>query len=374
MQSKVLGIDVNKERNISIDLLRIVLMFLIIVGHIFAHTHIRTTLPLFSGKWLFTWGLQALTVCAVNCFILITGYFMSSRTFKSSHVLKLWFKTFIYSMLVGNLFWILKLAPFSVKGFIGNVFPVLSQVWWFISCYILLYFLAPFINAGLNSLTKKQFNCLMLLNVIVFYCLPIFAMFFIPFDLTEGMGIIGFVTLYITGAYLAKSNFNISLKWCFIWLIINNAVILISKILLTLITQKYNIEAGTALFYHNNTIFEIFNAVLLFLIFKQIKITNLSKIIMFFSSSVFAVYLIHEQPLMRNLLWQTGLKQVLLDCSMLSYIGLIVSIPIGIFLSSVLIDKFLNLILFTPFYNSKLIKNLESKLIKIDIYFNGGNI
>ena len=359
------------NRNACIDLLRILLMLFIITGHCVAHTSIRGALSFLSDKWLFTWGVQALTVCAVDCFILITGYFMANKIFKSGHIAKLWLKTWVYSILITGIFFALKLTPFSVKMTVEAFFPVFGKVWWFITCYIMLYILSPFINAGLNTLKDKQLNALMLLTVIVFYVLPLFAIIFPPFDNTEGMGITGFITLYITGFYLAKKQFNLSLKKCFFYLLINNLVIFLSKILLTFITQKYNIQAGTALLYHYNTVFELLNAILLFLIFKQINIKKAGGLVFFLSSGVFAVYLIHEHPLIRNLLWQTGLKEILAEESFFRYIWLILAMPFVILITCILIDKILDFILFKPVFKSKLWDFTAKKLGKADLYFNG---
>lgn len=69
------------ERNYGIDLLRICLMIFIVIGHLFVHTGIRTNIEFMSDKWLFTWALQTITVCAVDCFIIITGYYMSSEKY-----------------------------------------------------------------------------------------------------------------------------------------------------------------------------------------------------------------------------------------------------------------------------------------------------
>lgn len=362
-----------QSRHNGIDLLRILLMLFIVIGHCFTHTNLRKLLPFLSDKWLFTWAAQTITVCAVNCFILITAYFMADKNFKSGHIAKLWLKTWVYSVLITCIFWTFKLTPFSVKMTVGTLLPVLSNIWWFITCYILLYILSPFINVGLSNLKNRQFNLLMFLIVLIFYVLPLFAFFFPPFDSSEGMGIIGFITLYITGFYFAKRKFNLPVKKGIFYLILNNIIIFGSKITLTAFTQKYNIHAGTGLFYHYNTVFQLVNAVLLFLIFKQINFKKLGGLIFYFSSGVFAVYLIHEHPLVRNLLWQTGLKEILLKSSLFGYILLVLTIPFIIFLACIFIDKLLDFILFKPVFKSSLWKYVAKKLEKADLYFNRSN-
>ena len=88
----------DKERYLGIDLLRIVLMLFIILGHLFAHTNIRAEVDVFSVKGLYIWLSQSLTVSAVNCFILITGFFMGEKNVSFSKMLKLWGKVLFYSI------------------------------------------------------------------------------------------------------------------------------------------------------------------------------------------------------------------------------------------------------------------------------------
>lgn len=68
-------------------------MFFIVIGHLYAHTNIRATLPFMTGKWIFTWSTQAITVAAVDC-IIITGYYTCSVKFDFYKIIRLWSKVF----------------------------------------------------------------------------------------------------------------------------------------------------------------------------------------------------------------------------------------------------------------------------------------
>lgn len=105
-----------KQRNYGVDLLRCVLMFFIIVGHLFAHTDIRNQVAFLSGKWLFTWVVQAVTVCSVNAFVIITGYYMSSKPYDLWKGIKLWIKVLIYSITIWIVFVLSGRVPFTVGG------------------------------------------------------------------------------------------------------------------------------------------------------------------------------------------------------------------------------------------------------------------
>ena len=292
-----------------------------------------------------------------------------------SRLLKLWMNIWMYAIGIGVLFWLLGKTPLAVPSLLNMFFPVLRQVWWFMSFYVLLYLCIPFLNFGLHQLTHRQFACLALGIVVVFYVLPVFAFFFPPFDVTEGMGIIGFITLYILGAYLGKENISLSWKRCIIGLVLNNLCIFLSKVLLEYIANKYHLSVGTGLLYHYNTILELLNAVLLLLLFKQISFRRWEKVIVWSSSSVFAVYLLHEHPLVRSILWQSGLLPILQHVTFAQFAIITFTLPLIILGTGILIDKFMQFVILGPIFHSKVWGRVITRCQVLDeLFFQTGSI
>ena len=351
-----------EKRNYGIDFLRVILMFFIILGHLFAHTNLRQMVPILSAKGISIWQMQTLCLCAVNCFVIITGYFMINARWKISHLLKLWSNVFVYSVIIGGSLLALGLIPLNINTLMDMFFPVLRRLWWFISAYVLLFLLIPFLNICLKKLTTAQWNYLMSILVVVFYILPLLEVFFPPYDPTEGMGIMGFVSLYVVGAYLAVRNFNLSWKWCIVALLTNNLIILSSKLVLYYITSLWSLERGTGLFYHYNTIFELLNAILLLLLFKQFSFTCLKQYVAWIAPSVFSIYLIHEHPAIRRLLWKTGLLEYLQQASCLDFMGMVIMFPVTIMILCICIDKLVQGVILGPYFRSTVFKWFERKL------------
>ena len=358
----------SQTRNTGIDLLRLVLMFFIIMGHLFTHTPIREILPVLSAKGLWCWGTQSICLCAVNCFVLITGYFMIRARWKLEHLLKLWLTILLYGLGIGALFVLIGKAPLSPALILNMCFPILRRVWWFMSAYVLLYLFIPFLNAGLQRLTPRQFAFLAAGITVIFYILPIFGFFFPPYDPLTGMSITGFVTLYILGAYLATQKITLSPKWCIAGLVVSNLCILGSKILLDFIVDKYHLGTGTGLLYHYNTAFELCNGVLLLLLFAQFKFTRASKFIVGAASGVFAVYLLHEHPLMRKMLWQSGLLSFLQQSSALEFAAISVVIPVIILAVGIGIDKIVRLLLLNNIFRSHLWGKIIALCHRFDLF------
>ena len=332
-----------KKHNYGIDLLRIFLMLLIITGHLFVHTNnIRKDFPEFSSKWIFTWSYEAIIVCAVNCFVLITGYFSNNNnyTIRIKKIALLWGQVLFYSIGIYFVLLLTGMIDFSIIEMIHSIFPVLSGQYWFFSSYILLMLLMPFLNYMLSRLNDFGLKLLTAIIIFVFYILPTFSIIFLQFDLTEGMGIIGFVTLYIIGHALKRFEIQLSKFRCILGICINCGVIVFSKFALTYIVNRLQLNVGTALLYHYNSIFQLINATLLLLLFKEIHLQGkIAKAVAFVGSSMFGVYLLHEHPQIRDVIWNDRLYDVLVQSTFLYYIALVLCLPILLFIVCLLLDK-----------------------------------
>ena len=361
-----------KERNYGIDLLRVFLMLMIIVGHLFVHTGIRGELENFSFKWNYTWICQAIALCAVNCFVLITGYFanVNSHSIRVKKLLLLYGQVLFYSVSIYTMLLVLGKTDRSLLGLlfgtINAIFPFLSGQYWFFSSYILLMILAPFLNLMLSKLNDFALKILTITIVALFYVLPIFQIVFTQFDISEGMGIIGFITLYIIGHALKRFKIKIPKLVCVFGIILNCAMIFASKIVLAYIVEKLQMNVGSSLLYNYNMITQLANAVLLLFLFKEIKIKKIgAKIISFVSASTFGIYLLHEHPDIRSVIWNEQLKNLLLESNGITYIALSVAIPIAIFVICLLIDVVRRL-LGKALAKIKLVQKFNEALVKFE--------
>ena len=88
---------------------------------------------------------------------------------------------------------------------VGLIFPISTRKYWFLTVYIALYLLAPFINKLINALSQRQHHSLIVLSIVLFSIMPSV----IPYGGEDGIvgvnGIGGtilvwFVVLYIIAA------------------------------------------------------------------------------------------------------------------------------------------------------------------------------
>ncbi len=62
------------KRHAGIELFRIVSMLMVIVLHILAHGGVLLNVRIDSMGGFSIWYMDAMAICAVNCFALISGY------------------------------------------------------------------------------------------------------------------------------------------------------------------------------------------------------------------------------------------------------------------------------------------------------------
>lgn len=356
----------DKRRNYGIDFLRVILMLLIVFAHLYSYTGINKSLPFLSLKWMFTWFTFSATVSAVNCYVIITGYYMSRTCYDLYKIIKLWCKVLFYSVFVSMLLFIFGNLNISFGMVLNAFFPVLRKEYWFFTMYILLFLFIPFMNVAINNMSKKMHKIMVCIILIFFYIEPLFSVVFYQYDLTKGYGIIIFVTLYIIGAFMARCEDEIIVKkrYSALLLLVSMGMMFLSKIILQLIVDRFGLTLGTGLLYHHDSIFVLINAIALFELFKQIEISNpvIQKYIRWVSPSVFAVYLIHEKPAVRKLIWNDDhLAHFLEQCDFGIYVMSVAFVGIAVFVVCIVIDKILTWFLFRHIADSSAANWLKEK-------------
>lgn len=195
----------NKIKRLSnFELLRIVAILMIVSMHLMGEMMQTRS---FVNRELIIFFNAAFNV-STSLFILISGYF--GLHFKKEKLIHLWILTLSYSVLVLilNVF-VLKTEPLGGKLLIHSLFPVFTKSKWFITCYIILYILSPYINKGIESLSQKQFVRVLTILIVFFYLAP--TILFLQILNDSGKGIINMLTVYLIGRYIAM--YGIHSKW-----------------------------------------------------------------------------------------------------------------------------------------------------------------
>ena len=333
-------------RNSNLEILRIISMLLIIMHHYSIHGAFVLDPSILTTNKVIVQILSAGGKLGVDCFILISGYFMIESSFKVKKLFKLVCEIFFYSAIVFVIFTVFGLADFSVKLAIKSFFPTIFSMYWFATTYVVLYIFSPYLNLFINGLDEKKHFKLILLLIILWSLIPMFT------TAAPGMSNLSwFMTLYIIAAYIRlhpnkwfeKDKLNI---W---FAIATYALILLSFILFDIIGLRINVVGKHATYFMSmNNLPMLFCAVTLLLGFKNLKIKD-NKAINGIAASMFGVYLIHDNYFVRPFIWEKVFRNnAYYDSSYLVIHALIAIILV--FVICVVIDQIRIKLIEKPFF------------------------
>lgn len=91
-----------KKRNLNLDMLRILCMFFVVTIHCLGRGGLieGTAIKFGTVNYHLTQILNALLIVEVNCFVLISGYFLCTSEFKLKKLVSVWGQTVFYSVFI----------------------------------------------------------------------------------------------------------------------------------------------------------------------------------------------------------------------------------------------------------------------------------
>ena len=300
------------KRNYNLDLLRIVSMLMIITLH---YCNFGYHVPVggsIGDRTPILWLIYTFCYVAVNLYVLISGYFLCKSTFKWKKVLKLVIEVLFYSIAIGLIFYIFKLHHFTtLRDLLMNIMPISSNAYWFISVYLILYVLSPFLNKFINSLTKKEHRNFLIITGIILFIINNLVPGTNVVDATRGYGIIWFMYLYIFAAYIRLYDlFKIKIRFYLIFYILFSISTFAYRYICIKYLSSIDIFKGNHGILHAYNSITIFAAsVCLFMFFKNMNIKErMPRLVEKFAVATFGVYLIHENYLVREILYDKILR------------------------------------------------------------------
>lgn len=285
-----------KRRESGIELLRIILMVGVIILH-FNNANIGGGFKDVNNNvnYVILLILENIFVCAVDVFVIITGYFLCDNNKRSIiKIIELILQVILFKIGIYVISSIKDISNISIKGVLASCIPNN----YFVILYITLYLISPYLNIILKKLNKIDYQKMLIILIIIFCCWNTLANGIeniskksIAGLTTIGMNgnqagytIVNFILLYIIGAYIRLYNVEISKKKLFILVLI-----LVILFVWSYIENKYNFNSVIAWNYDN--VLVILQAAIIFLIFKKLK-KNI-KVINELAKASFTTFLIH---------------------------------------------------------------------------------
>ncbi|MDT2820815.1 acyltransferase family protein [Enterococcus devriesei] len=292
-----------KKRNYSLDLLKIICMFLIVVHHFSLYTGFTYNSDVFSARDIFLNIIALGGKIGVNIFMLISGYFLYSSKFSLKKLIHLELVTVFFSLGFFMIFVFFSSESFSFSQLIINAMPTTFGRYWFIKAYMFVYLLSPFINLVLKKIDKKKFLILIAILLVWGSIMPTFSNLIARnayFDNTSWL-----IIVYVLGCYFRRFDVDFQNRLLYWKLLMATFFFLILGCIGT-----YQFDLSTANKFSMNFYGEAYHvpifiiSIYLFLVFKNITINRCGTFIYGVSSLMFGVYLIHENFYMRELLWK----------------------------------------------------------------------
>lgn len=289
-------------RNSNLELLRIIAMILIVISHYSVHGSIKS-IDLGFGLNKVILDISNFGNLGVALFVMISGYFLVTKPFKLDRIIRVVLDTLFYSVAFFVIFCILN-HEFSVVSMIRAIFPIVPMQYWFVTTYVFMMMLSPFLNRFLKGLTEYEFKVYILVMLLI---VSISSM--IPkFDAFSYSGFLGqFFLYYSLGAFIKihpKSCNKIKNPKCYLLIsLVLSLLLIMSGVVLDLLSNYFSAFVGEySFFFGRGSILIIAIAYALFKYFTNIKPYE-NKFINIVSSCTFGVYLIHDNNYMREYLW-----------------------------------------------------------------------
>ncbi|WP_455972939.1 acyltransferase family protein [Bacteroides congonensis] len=283
----------NSTRDNNIELLRLVLMFLIVLEHVVGHgCGIVETMVQYPDEPIHLSTEHLLlyvpAVMSVNCFVFISGDYKIKFRFKG--ILNFYMQALSVAIILFlvNYF---SSFNFSLSLLVKSIFPLSSNYWWFLSTYMFLYLVSPFLNMICDTLSYKQFSMFIFL-FFTFNCLG--GYIWGTFNANNGYSILNFMFLYLLAIYMRKYNIIALIKRpLLLWYIFSSILVI-----MCLFLQQYGGKYIVKLLGYNNP-FVIFLAILFFCVFSRINVSaNVCK----FSNLTLGIYLFHDNNVIRPMI------------------------------------------------------------------------
>lgn len=296
--------QVPKQRDSNLELMRIIAMLLIVAHHYVVNSGLTLPEgPIFadpmSKRSLFLLVFGAWGKIGINCFMMITGYFMCKSNITVKKFAKLFLEILFYNIVIYLIFLLSGYAPFSIGTFFKSLIPVTSIAQNFTACFVVFWLFIPFLNVLVSHLNERQHIALLLLTGFTYIVLGT------AHKVTMNY-VSWFIVLYFISSYIRlypKKWFS-NTKFTGFMLFFSVVLSICSVIGCTWVGTKIGKNYPFFFVSDSNTFLAVAVGIFAFLFFKNIRIPY-SRIINTVAASTFGVLLIHANSgTMRQWLWK----------------------------------------------------------------------
>lgn len=295
------------EREYGLDLLRSLSMVFVIVLHLIGHGGLGGMYQGHTAAGILVDLANYAVYPAVNCFVLLSGYLLCERPFRLERIIKIWVPAMFWSVIIQCVFFLKNPSSFSMGMAVYMFLPLSNGRYWFLNAYIVMMLFSPALNRILRDMPKWQLRGILLSCLLIFCVAPILALGSDVFKTQNGYGFTWFLALYLWSGYIRMYTPKLSRKQSGCALL-GYVVFVMGQLLWDQFTGMLSDRialAGqlTGLFLRYTSIPVFGSSICLLLYFRSERFSGSGQLSVLFgrlSPLVFAVYLIHDHPLIRE--------------------------------------------------------------------------
>ena len=311
-------------RNSALELLRIAAMVMIVLSHVCVHSGFdKWNMPVSLNRIFIQWG--NLGNLGVDIFVMISGYFLCAKEKPTRSLGKLLVQVWFYSVALFIVCWLGFGYSYAKKDLLEVLLPTVFNEYWFFTAYFVLLIISPYLNMFLAQASKEVMQKLLLALVILWVLIPTF--------LSQGMylsEVPQFVLFYMIGAYFRKYPDNCfrNRKVRMMVTVFSFVMLFSSTVVFELLGTKIAFFAHKGTFFYGRSALPVVGcAVGLFAVAIYAKPFT-SRFINTVAGCTFGVYLIHDNPAVRKILWKQLLPNAQLSESPFLIPGILASTAI----------------------------------------------
>lgn len=330
----------NNSRHVNMDLLRSSSMFLIVFLHSIDHSGVLENAQYYSKTtYFYVYFTYMLCQVCVNIYVMLSGYFGVNSKFRLQKLVTLWLEVAFYSVTFRLIFMLAGIRTFSLVSLISCLFPFITGRYWYITIYVGLYLISPFLNLLIRSMNRKQH---LLLNVCLFGLFSVWSSIhprIAGMNSGGGWGLAWFVVLYLAAAWFRLYAKPMGKPW--LWLL---AYVTIPAMLAVILCMQGIGAIPGVIFdivkhwasYDSAPVYVM--TICLFIGFMNIRINNIiwSNVICFVSSHTLGIYLIHAHADVSP--WSWEILNLPNRMSLFGFPIIQIAVVIGIYIICVGID------------------------------------
>ena len=230
---------------------------------------------------------------------MLSGYFSIDKEFKAQRVLRLWRQVFFYSLVIFLCYHFY--GATTGADWVKALLPISARNYWFASVYMGFVLLLPFAGMLVVRLTKKQYQYLLFI-LTIFFSVNHMIFRVDTYGIFSGRELSWFCYLALLAGYI-KLHTRQDKKYFLYGLCVYITSSLMALASVYLSVKMHQEDIGYFLNY--NSPLALISTCALFLCVKNMpwRESKLDAVILKVASAAFGVYLLHDNYLIRYLVW-----------------------------------------------------------------------